>query len=342
VRIVVLGGTRFIGRALVEELATHGHELLIVHRGRHEPEDLPESPHLHSARAELPQRAGELAGFRPDAVVDLSAMTAEDAEAALRAAPPGARLLAASSMDVYRAFGSVWAGTMTDPVPLTEESPLRTEPPPDRAALPEGWDFDPARYEKLDVERAYLARGATVCRLPMVYGEHDYQRREEPLLRRLRARRRRIPVGAGSWLWSRGYVRDVATGVRLALESEGAVGEVFNLCEPRCAPMRLWLEQILGATGQDAELVRVPDESLPEDLALTGTILQHLLVDPGKAQRLLGWEHGPVEEAVARSVRWHLDNPPAERDADFSADNRALGLDKTAEDRDTLHGRCPP
>jgi nucleoside-diphosphate-sugar epimerase len=254
-------------------------------------------------------------------------MTAEDADAALRAAPPGARLLVASSMDVYRAFGSVWANTLTDPVPLTEESALRTEAPPDSQQIPEGWDLDPARYEKLDVERAYLARGATVCRLPMVYGEHDYLRREEPILRRLRAGRRRIPVGAGAWLWSRGYVRDLAAGVRLALESENAAGEVLNLCEPACAPMRLWLEQILAASGEEAELVRVPDESLPVDLAITGTILQPLLVDAGKARRLLGWQHRPVEEAVARSVRWHLDNPPAESDADFGTDDRALGLE---------------
>jgi nucleoside-diphosphate-sugar epimerase len=326
VRIAVLGGTRFIGRALVEDLASHGHELLIVHRGRHEPEDLPESPHLHAERAELPQRADELARFRPDAIADLAAMTAEDAEAALRAAPPGARLLVASSMDVYRAFGSVWANTLTDPVPLTEGSALRTEPPPDRQEVPDGWDVDPTRYEKLDVERAYMARSATVCRLPMVYGERDYLRREEPILRRLRAGRRRIPVGAGSWLWSRGYVRDLAAGMRLALESGSAGGEVLNLCEPTCAPMLLWLEQILAAAGGEAELVRVPDESLPRDLALTGTILQHLLVDAGKARRLLDWEHRPVEEAVARSVRWHLENPPAESDTDFCADDRALGL----------------
>jgi len=40
-RVMVLGGTRFIGAAIVEELAAHGHELLIVHRGEHEPAELP-------------------------------------------------------------------------------------------------------------------------------------------------------------------------------------------------------------------------------------------------------------------------------------------------------------
>src|SRR5919108_5196116 len=70
-------------------------------------------------------------------------------------------------------------------------------------------------YEKLDVEAAYLAREATICRLPMVYGERDHQRREEPLLRRVRAGRDRVPSGSGTFLWTRGYVRDVAAGIRL-------------------------------------------------------------------------------------------------------------------------------
>ena len=41
-RVMVLGGTRFIGAAVVEELHANGHELLVVHRGEHEPADLPE------------------------------------------------------------------------------------------------------------------------------------------------------------------------------------------------------------------------------------------------------------------------------------------------------------
>jgi hypothetical protein len=42
--------------------------------------------------------------------------------------------------------------------------------------------------------------------------------------------------------------------------------------------------------------------------------------------RALVEERAGVEEAVARSVRRHLDNPPAESDTHFSADDRALGL----------------
>jgi len=122
------------------------------------------------------------------------------------------------------------------------------------------------------VEKEYLVRGATVCRLPMVYGEHDYQRREEFILRRIRAGRLRIPVGPGTWLTCRGYVGEVARGVRLALEFSQAAGEVFNLAEAASCSIGLLAQKILKAAGSDAELVPVPDDALPDDLRVTRTI----------------------------------------------------------------------
>jgi nucleoside-diphosphate-sugar epimerase len=311
VRVALLGGTRFVGRAILEELLAAGHELLVIHRGEHEPAGLPEVEHLHVNRRELDRERARLERFDAEALVDVSAMTGADAEAVLAFFDRPLRLLAVSSMDVYRAFGSVWAETVSDPVPLDEHSPTRDEPLPSGNDPRQGWDFDQSRYEKLEVEAAYLRRGGTVCRLPFVYGEHDYQRREEPILSRVREGATRIEIGAGTWLGSRGYVGDLASGIRAALEAPQARGEVLNLCEWPCASMRLWVEQILDAAGWAGGLITVGDAEVAEDLELTTTIAQHLLVSPAKAERLLGWRHGPAAERVARSVRWHLEHPPA-------------------------------
>jgi nucleoside-diphosphate-sugar epimerase len=324
-RVMVLGGTRFIGAAVVEELAANGHELLVVHRGEHEPADLPPVgpvDHLHADRQDLPHLRGPVDEFDPEAVVDNCAYSAADAETALAAVGDDVRLLVVSSMDVYRAFGAVLAGTETDPLPVDETSPVRSERYPYRGRTLASTDAD--TYEKLDVEAAYLAREATVCRLPMVYGERDHQRREEPILRRVRAGRTRIPAGSGTWLWTRGYVHDVAAGIRLALESEACVAEVLNLGEARTWSMGLWARHVLEAAGSQAELARVPDVLLPDDLRALGSIPQHLLVDSSKARDLLGWTETDRHEALARSVAWHLANPPEDADADFGADDRAL------------------
>lgn len=318
-RVIVFGGTRFIGRAIVEELAAAGDELLIVHRGNLEPDDLPPVKHLHAERMELAAHRHELEAFKPDAAIDCRALTRADSEAVLDALPGGLRLVVISSIDVYRAFGALNEDRETDPVPLDEDSPVRTNRYPYRGQMPGMEDYD-----KLDVEDAYLSRGATSVRLPMVYGERDYQRREEFILRRLRAGRSRIPFGAGTWLACRAYVRDVARGVHLVLGTPAATGQVFNLCEDRTYSMRMWARMILDAAGSGAELVRVADELLPEDLKPTGTMTQHIAGSAQKARSMLGWTTSDPAESLQTTVRWHLANPPPDPDLDFGPDDRAL------------------
>jgi nucleoside-diphosphate-sugar epimerase len=319
-RIIVLGGTRFIGRAIVEELVGAGHELLVVHRGELEPDDMPPAPHLHCDRSGLAAHKEELARFRPEAAIDCRALTRADAETALAALPAGIRLVVISSMDVYRGFGAVLEGRETDPVPLDEDSPVRSERYPYRGKSPDRHDYD-----KLDVEDVYLPCGATSLRLPMVYGPRDYQLREEYILRRVRAGRTRIPFGAGAWLACRGYVGDIARGARLALESASTKGMALNLCEDRTFSMAMWSRMIIEAAGSSAELVRVPDEALPEDLKLTGTTRQHIAASAHRARKLLGWTTSDPADTLRSTVRWHLAHPPLEADPDFGPDDRALG-----------------
>jgi nucleoside-diphosphate-sugar epimerase len=317
--VVVLGGTRFIGRAIVEELASTGHRVMVIHRGNLEPVDMPPVTHLHCDRAELAGRQDELARFGPEAAIDCRALTRSDAETALGALPDVARWIVISSVDVYRAFGALNDKRETDPVPLDEESPVREQRYPYRGKMP-GLDD----YDKLDVEDVYETRGATVLRLPMVYGEHDYQLREEYILRRVRAGRTRIPFGAGSWLACRVYVRDVARAAHLALRSPGARGQVMNICEDRTYSMRMWSRMILEAAGSDAALVRVADDVLPDDLEETGAMSQHIAASARKARSLLGWSTSDPVTTLGATVRWHLDHPPADASTDFSADDRAL------------------
>jgi nucleoside-diphosphate-sugar epimerase len=320
VRIVVLGGTRFIGRAIVEELVGAGHNVLVVHRGNLEPDDMPLVPHLHCDRSDLTAHRNELAKFRPEAAIDCRALTRADAETALAALPAGIRLVVISSMDVYRAFGAAIEGQETDPVPIDEDSPVRSERYPYRGKAPDRHDYD-----KLDVEDVYLPEGATSLRLPMVYGPRDYQLREEFILRRVRAGRTRIPFGAGAWLACRGYVGDIARGARLALESTSSAGMALNLCEDRTFSMAMWSRMILEAAGSSTELVRVADEQLPEDLKPTGTMPQHIAASARRARAMLGWTTSDPAETLRATVRWHLDHPPSNPDLDFSPDDRALG-----------------
>jgi len=81
---------------------------------------------------------------------------------------------------------------------------------------------------------------------------------------------------------------------------------------------------ILDAAGSAAELVRVADVLLPEDLKPTGTMTQHIACSAQKARSMLGWTTSDPAESLETTVRWHLAHPPANPDNDFAADELAL------------------
>ncbi|HKD97606.1 MAG TPA: NAD-dependent epimerase/dehydratase family protein [Micromonosporaceae bacterium] len=319
-RVAVVGGTEFIGRRVVEWLAARGDEVLVAHRGRTEPDDLPPVEHVHVDRRDFTGVADRVRGFAPDAVVDSNALTAADVGAVLPHLPD-VPLVLLSSMDVYRVYELLNAGDDAPlPVPFDEDAPLRVGRYPYRG---KGWGDDD--YDKLDVEPPYLARGASVLRLAMVYGPRDPQRREEFVLRRVRAGRDRIPMGTGATLFTRVHVDDCAGAVLAALDRpDVAAGRVFNIGEDGSYSVRAWARLILRAAGHPAELVTVPDDLLPADLRLTRYVPQHLLATSARAGHLLGWRPSDTATRVADSVRWHLANPPGDASTDFTADDAAL------------------
>src|SRR2546428_5358115 len=160
-RVLVIGGTGFIGPDVLRRLVASGHEVAIFHRGEHET-DLADVTHIHGDRARIREHRDDFARFRPEIAIEMRAMTEADARATVDALRGIAgRLLAVSSMDVYRAYGRL-QGTEPgplEPLPLTEDSPLRERLYPYREHTPASIGQRPPwldDYEKILVERAVL------------------------------------------------------------------------------------------------------------------------------------------------------------------------------------------
>jgi nucleoside-diphosphate-sugar epimerase len=127
-RILIIGGTRFIGPHVVQMLATAGHQVTLFHRGHTpgptESEILGEKEQLHDFRSEFQRVA-------PEVVLHMIAFTRQDALEFVRTfSGISRRVVVISSIDVYRAFGRLH-GTEPGPpdrIPLTENSPLRERP----------------------------------------------------------------------------------------------------------------------------------------------------------------------------------------------------------------------
>lgn len=165
-----------------------------------------------------------------------------------------------------------------------------------------------------------------MARLGFVIGVHDRQRREEPILRRIRAGRPAMPIGTANFVGSRVLVDDVARGMAQLLEAPlGRVaGEAFNLVETASPPISLWAQWIVEDADSDLALVRVADDCLPADLGLFGYVAQPMHCSPAKAAAAFGWSPSHPRDATRQSVVWHLANPPDHVEDDFSADDEAL------------------
>ena len=63
-RLLILGGTRFLGRHLAQQALAAGHELTLLHRGRSASGIFPEAEHLIADRDREGEFAAALNGFR--------------------------------------------------------------------------------------------------------------------------------------------------------------------------------------------------------------------------------------------------------------------------------------
>ena len=69
-RILIIGGTRFVGRHITQEALAAGHEVTLLHRGRSGAELFPDAVHL---TADRDQDLSVLKGMQWDATIDVSA-----------------------------------------------------------------------------------------------------------------------------------------------------------------------------------------------------------------------------------------------------------------------------
>ena len=316
-RVLIVGGTNFIGPYVVRRLAEYGHEVTIFHRGRTKP-DLPdEVEHITGDRRNLASFAEDFKRYAPDVALDMIPMNEHDAKTLVEVFRGIAqRIVAISSEDVYRAYDIARRRHPgpPDPTPLTEDAPLRERLYPyDRESVEE--------YEKILVEKVVMDEPelpGTILRLPAVYGPGDYQHRLFPYLKRMDDGRPAILLekDVASWRWTHGYVEDVAEAIALAVADERAIGRIYNVGEPEPLPWAEWVRHIGHAAGWDGEILEVPKNSLPNNPMASLNPEQHWIVDTGRIRRLGYGESVSREEALHRTVAWERQNPPPEIDTD--------------------------
>jgi nucleoside-diphosphate-sugar epimerase len=333
--VLIVGGTGSIGPYVVRELLGQGHCVTLFNRGQSR-SDLPTGlSRIIGDRRNLLSFRDEFRQAAPELVLDMCAFREKDSVDLMKAFKGiASRVVAVSSQDVYRNNEILWklAAGEPDAPPLAEDSPLRQN----RLIVPAAAASHDDRlldYEKIDVERVIMSDdeiAGTVLRLPMVYGPGDNAHRMFPYLKRMDEKRPAILISEpqSRWLWTRGYVEDVAHAIALAAVDSRAAGRIYNVGEPRALAEFEWIDRIGRAAGWNGEIIRVPDALVPDHLKMDLDWRCHLAADTSRLRSELGYAEGlPLEDRFSRTVAWERANPPAQINAalfDYQAEDRCL------------------
>jgi nucleoside-diphosphate-sugar epimerase len=326
-RILVLGGTKFVGPYVVRQLAGLGHEVTIFHRGETETDLPPSVHHVHGDFARFADYVNALRALSPEVVLDMVPFREEDAGRVKAFEGVARRVVAISSQDVYRAFGRLWRTEPgpPDPMPLTEDSPLREK------LSESGLDYNKTAVERAVMENRDLP--ATILRLPATFGPGDRQHRLFSYIKRMDDGRPAILLDetVANWQWARGYVEDVAYAIMLAVTDERAAGRVYNVAYEKTFTEAEWAQHIARSIGWKGELIVLPSNQLPPTLRNSKfDLTQQYVVDSSRIRKELGYaEVVQFDEALRRTIEWERANPPAKVDPnEFNYDAEDAVLSK--------------
>jgi nucleoside-diphosphate-sugar epimerase len=231
--ILVMGGTRFVGKPLVAQLQASGHRLTLFTRGRQAvPAGL---EHLVGDRTD-PAALAQLQGRRFDVIVDSSGRSLEDSSAVIACTgAPSHRFVYVSSAGVY-ADSELW--------PLHEDSP--TDPQSRHAG-------------KLHTEAWLRQQGIpfTSFRPTYIYGPGNYNPVESWFFDRI-VHGRPVPLpGDGSTITQLGHVEDLAAAMARCIEVDAATNRIYNCTGLQGISFRGLVAAAARACGRDPAAVEI-------------------------------------------------------------------------------------
>jgi len=339
-KILVIGGSGFIGPYVVRDLIAAGHDVAVYHRGR-STSRLPAGAHeIIGDRAELGWKRMDFVRVRPDIVIDCILSSGTQAKGAMDVfRGVASRFVALSSQDVYRAYGillGLETGELQE-LPITEDSELRTNRRPYTAEhlkqVQRVFSWLDDEYDKIEVEQRVMndkELPATVLRLPMVYGPGDPLHRLYPTVKRIDDNRPAIlqSKGLAGLRLPRGYVENVAAAIALASTSDVAKDKIYNIVEPMPFSEMEWTRQIGEAAGWKGEVIALDEADTPAHLRAPFNTAQDWVVSGDRIRLELGFSDPvPISEALARTIQWERANPPKEVPAaafDYAAEDAAI------------------
>ena len=271
-RILIMGGTRFIGVSLTKILVAQGHEVVLFNRGN-KPAPVEGIKQIHGDRKNPVELKEKLQGQKFDAIFDNNGRELKDTKPLVEIFKGQLQhFIYVSSAGVY--------------LPSTQ-MPHREDDPVDPQSRHKG---------KYETEK-YLASEKipfTSVRPTYIYGPGNYNDLEAWFFDRLS---RNLPIlipEAGLHFTQFGHVEDLAMAMSAVLGNQKAIGQIYNISGDRYVTFTGLAKACGSAMGKDPDTVEIkyydPGKFSFGKRKAFPIRVQHFFADISKAMNELNWQ----------------------------------------------------
>jgi 2'-hydroxyisoflavone reductase len=309
-RILVLGGTFFLGRHLVEIAQVRGHELTLFNRGQRNPDLFPDVEKLWGNRKD---NLEALRGKHWDAVIDTSGYFPQDvrASAEILAGNVG-HYTFVSTMLVYQDLAKLGLTEKDEPTRLESET-IETVTNDNIGQL---------KYSCEEVLNSYFAERLLVSRPGAIVGPPDPGRRFTYWAERIAKGGTVLAPGAPDWLIQVIDGRDLAEWIIKMVEAK-QIGTYNTIGCTDKPSMQTFLDECQRVTNSTAEIIWLPP-ALIRELVPNYTLELPLWVDFEGAKRGMNYIDGskaianglvcrPLSATIQDSLEWNATYPETGR-----------------------------
>ncbi|MBE9110136.1 NAD-dependent epimerase/dehydratase family protein [Nodosilinea sp. LEGE 07298] len=270
-RVLVMGGTRFIGVYLTKLLIEQGHEVVLFNRGNH-PAPVEGVPTIVGDRTDADSLKTQLSGESFDAIFDNNGRELSDTQPLIE--------IFGDKLQHFVYVSSAGVYLKSDQMPHIE-----------------GDAVDPKSRHKGKFEtEAYLQEQGvpfTSVRPVYIYGPQNYNPLEQWFFDRV-VRDRPIPIpGNGMHLTQLGHVQDLAAAMAAVLGNETAIGQIYNISGEKAVTFDGLARACTAAAGKDPDsfkIVHYDPKAFDFGKAKAFPMrVQHFFTAIDKAQAELGW-----------------------------------------------------
>ncbi len=299
-----MGGTRFVGRALVGRLIEKGYDLTLFTRGR---KTIPMNiRHIEGDRDS--DDIYKLKGLKFDVIIDSSGRNLDQTKKVIDViGPPLRRFLYVSSAGIYK-DRNTW--------PLDESAEI---------------DQCSRHIGKAQTEK-WLKKSQipfTSFRPTYIYGPGNYNSIEEWFFDRI-VNNRPIPIPSdGKTITQLGHVEDLAEAMTISLEKDNAINKIYNCSGKKGITFNGLVEVASMVCGKDPKALDLiyydPKDIDTKERKIFPLRLNHYLTDISLIQKDLNWTPKyDLKEGLLDSYKNdYLINPS--KKPDFSLDNSIIG-----------------